>query len=154
MSMLATDAKNRTIVSTRIINAPREVVFNAFSDPEQLKHWWGPEGFTNTIEQFEFCPGGMWAFRMHGPDGTDYHNRCEFKEIVENEKVVFTHHQPVHQFDMTLGFEAVGNRTKFSFTMVFEDAGEVGRIRDFLIPANEQNFNKLEDFLYKTLDQQ
>lgn len=59
MSMLATDAKNRTIVSTRIINAPREVVFNAFSDPEQLKHWWGPEGFTNTIEQFEFCPGGM-----------------------------------------------------------------------------------------------
>jgi uncharacterized protein YndB with AHSA1/START domain len=151
MNTSIVDSQNKSIFSSRLIDASQDVVFKAFSNPENLKHWWGPNGFTNTIEQFEFKPGGTWKFTMHSPDGTDYHNHCEFKEIVEGEKIVFVHHQPVHQFDMTLGFEAVGNKTRFSFTMVFEDDGEVERITEFVVPANEENFDKLEHFIYKNL---
>lgn len=151
MKTTIVDSKNRSIFSSRMIDASQDVVFKTFSNPENLKHWWGPNGFTNTIEQFEFKPGGTWKFTMHSPDGTDYHNRCEFKEIIQNERVVFIHHQPVHQFDMTLGFEAVGNKTRFSFTMVFEDDGEVERIKEFVVPANEENFDKLEKFISEKL---
>ncbi len=147
MSSAIVDSKNKTIISTRVIDALPNVVFKAFSNPENLKHWWGPKGFTNTIEQFEFKPGGTWKFTMHSPDGTNYDNRCEFLEIIPNERVVFIHHLPVHFFTMTLGFEAAGNKTKFSFTMVFEDDGEVDKIKELVVPANEQNFDRLENFI-------
>jgi uncharacterized protein YndB with AHSA1/START domain len=147
MSSAIVDSKNKTIISSRIIDAPSDIVFKAFSSPENLKHWWGPEGFTNTIDQFEFKPGGTWKFTMHGADGTDYPNHCEFKDIIPNEKVVFIHYLPVHHFTMTLGFERLDNKTKFSFTMVFEADGEVERIKDFVVPANEQNFDRLEQVI-------
>jgi len=151
MSTATVDIKNSTIISTRMIDASHEVVFNAFANPDNLKHWWGPNGFTNTIEQFDFKPGGAWKFVMHSEAGTDYHNRCEFTEIVENEKVVFIHYLPVHHFTMTLGFEAMGNQTKFSFTMVFQDPEEVEKTNQFIVQANEQNFDRLENFIKKNL---
>lgn len=57
----------REIVSSRIFTSPRELVFKAWSDPDHLKNWWGPAGFTNTFEAFDFRPGGRWRFVMHGP---------------------------------------------------------------------------------------
>ena len=63
---------DREIVSTRVLDAPRELVFRAFSDPDLLARWWGPEGFTNTFHEFDLRPDGAWRFVMHGPDGTDY----------------------------------------------------------------------------------
>lgn len=146
------DAQNKTIVSTRVIDAPPPLVFRAFSDPENLKHWWGPAGFTNTISHFEFAPGGEWKFVLHGPDGKDYPNTCEFVEIVQNKKVIFIHHLPVHVFTMTLGFEPVGNKTRFSFTMVFAAQGEVEKIQQYVVPANEQNFDRLEAFIHRTFN--
>jgi len=151
MNSAIVDIQNQTIISTRVIDSPPDVVFKAFSDPENLKLWWGPKGFTNTIEQFEFKPGGTWKYIMHGSDGTDYHNCSEFKEIIEGEKVVFIHHKPMHRFDMTLGFEAIGNKTKFSFTMKFEEKSEVEKIEQFVVPANEENFDRLEQFVYSNL---
>lgn len=151
MSSAIVDIKNGTIISSRLMNASASTLFRAFSNPENLKHWWGPKGFTNTIEQFEFEPGGIWKYIMHGPDGTDYPNRCEFKEIRENQKIVFVHHLPVHVFTMTLGFEPKGNQTNFSFTMVFEDASEVEKIKQFVVPANEENFDRLEKFVHDNL---
>jgi len=145
------DVQNKTIVSTRLIDAPAHLVFEAFSNPDNLRHWWGPAGFTNTISEFDFIPGGEWKFVMHGPDGTGYPNTCEFVEIIENEKVVFIHHLPVHVFTMTLGFEPIGSKTRFSFNMVFEAQGEVEKIQQYVVPANEQNFNKLEKFIYTNL---
>lgn len=143
------DTKNKTIVSSRLIDAPVHIVFRAFSNAENLKHWWGPAGFTNTISKFDFKPGGAWKFVLHGPDGIDYPNTCEFVEIVEHEKVVFIHHLPVHVFSMTLGFEPIGDKTRFTFTMVFEAQGEVERIQQYVVPANEQNFDRLEAFIHQ-----
>ena len=67
----ATATLCREIVSIRVFDFPRELVFNAWTDPEHLVHWWGPKGFTNTFHEFDLRPGGIWRFVMHGPDGRD-----------------------------------------------------------------------------------
>jgi uncharacterized protein YndB with AHSA1/START domain len=84
-------APDREIVVSRTIEGPRQLVFAAFTDPEHLAHWWGPNGFTTTTHSFEFRPGGVWDFSMHGPDGTDYPNRIEWREIVPPERIVYLH---------------------------------------------------------------
>src|SRR5438128_12608352 len=63
---------DREIVVSRVISAPRELVFEAFTEVRHLSRWWGPEGFTTTTRAFEFRVGGVWDFVLHGPDGTDY----------------------------------------------------------------------------------
>ncbi len=134
----------REIVSTRMIDAPRELVFAAWTDPAHLAKWWGPKGFTNTFEMFDCRPGGRWTFVMHGPDGVDYPNACEFVEIVEPERIVFRHLEPMHHFRVTATFEDQDGRTKLTFRMLFDDATERDRIHDVVMEANEQNFDRLE----------
>ena len=75
------DQASREIVSARVIAAPPEAVFACLAEPDRLARWWGPAGFRNTFETFEFRPGGIWKFVMHGPDGTDWPNHSVFREI-------------------------------------------------------------------------
>jgi uncharacterized protein YndB with AHSA1/START domain len=82
---------DREIVVTRIIEGPRPLVFEAYTDPRHLSQWWGPDGFTTTTRAFEFRPGGVWDFVMHGPDGIDYPNWIEWREIAPPERLVFLH---------------------------------------------------------------
>jgi uncharacterized protein YndB with AHSA1/START domain len=84
-------ASEREIVVTRIIEGPRPLVFEAYTDPSHLAHWWGPNGSTTTTRAFEFRPGGVWDFVMHGPDGTDYANWIEWREIDPPARLVFLH---------------------------------------------------------------
>lgn len=135
------------IVSTRIINAPRTMVFKAWEDPEILQSWWGPEGFTNSFHEFNFTPGGTWSFTMHGPEGTDYPNKNVFENMVFPELIVFNHIEPVHQFKVTASFDEAGNKTKLVFHMLFESAEECARVRPYVRIANEQNFDRLEQIL-------
>lgn len=143
------DASDREIVTTRVMKVSQALLFRAFADRERLKNWWGPNGFTSTIEQFDFQPGGTWKLIMHGPDGTDYHNESRFDEIVEPARIAFTHLRPVHRFKMTMTMEAVGQDTRFSFRMLFDDVEECQRVKAFVVPANEQNFDRLEAELAK-----
>jgi uncharacterized protein YndB with AHSA1/START domain len=76
---------------TRLFKAPRRLVFEAFTDPEHLKNWWGTRGFTTTTRSKELRPGAIWPLFMHDPDGRDYHNRIVYEEIVEPERLVFRH---------------------------------------------------------------
>src|SRR5450631_188479 len=87
----AADTSDREIVITRVFDAPRELVFKAWTDPKHLVHWWGPNGFTNTFHEVDIRPGGVWRFTMHGPDGVDYPNRIVFEEIVKPERIVYAH---------------------------------------------------------------
>src|SRR4029079_3485080 len=82
---------DREIVVTRIIEGPRPLVFEAYTEPRHLAHWWGPNGFTTPTRALEFRPGGVWDFMMHGPDGTDYPNWIEWREIEPPERLVFLH---------------------------------------------------------------
>ena len=79
------------IVSTRVFDFPRDLVFRAWTEPVHLAHWWGPKGFTNSFHEFDLRPGGNWRFAMHGPDGVDYKNHSVFVEIVAPERIVFDH---------------------------------------------------------------
>ena len=145
------ETQGTIITSTRVFAAPPEVLFDLFADPEQLEHWWGPEGFTNTFEQFDFEPGGAWRFTMHGPDGTDYPNAKDFVEIVRPERIVFDHVQDGHGFRMTMAYEAVGEgETRPPRHMVFARP-PTDDIRAFILNGNEQNFDRLAGQVEKVM---
>src|SRR5256885_16013882 len=82
---------DREIVISRVIDAPRKLVFEAFTEVRHLSRWWGPEGFTTTTRSFEFRVGGEWDFVMHGPDGTDYQEWISWTEIAPPERIALRH---------------------------------------------------------------
>jgi Uncharacterized conserved protein len=84
-------AADRQIVISRVIDAPRELVFEAFTEVRHLSRWWGPEGFTTTTRSFEFREGGEWDFVLHGPDGTDYSEWIRWLRIVPPERIELLH---------------------------------------------------------------
>jgi uncharacterized protein YndB with AHSA1/START domain len=71
----------RSIIGSRQFDAPRALVFSVWTDPKHLAQWWGPNGFTTTTHAYDFRPGGVWRFVMHGPDGRDYQNRITFLKL-------------------------------------------------------------------------
>lgn len=134
---------DREFVHSRAIAAPRERVFRAFADPLHLARWWGPEGFTNTFEIFDFRPGGLWRFVMHGPDGKSYPNESVFLEVDAPARVAFEHLSEGHHFFMVITFEAQGDATLVGWRQVFDTAEHRRRIASFVAGANEQNLDRL-----------
>jgi uncharacterized protein YndB with AHSA1/START domain len=135
---------DREIFSSRILKAPVEIVYEAFANPMHLKKWWGPEGFTNTIHEFDLRPGGRWVLTMHGPEKGNYENESVFK-IVEPVRLVAWERISKPLFEMEISFERVGDSSaRISFRMVFETAEECEKIRKFAQPKNEENFDRLE----------
>ena len=84
-----TDTKDRELLISRKLNAPVDLVWEAWSHAEHIAQWWGPDGFTTTITKMDMRPGGEWNLVMHGPDGTDYDNKSIFREIVPLKKIVY-----------------------------------------------------------------
>jgi uncharacterized protein YndB with AHSA1/START domain len=126
----AVNAADREIVISRVLAAPRELVWRAMTDPQQVIHWWGPRGFTNTIETMDVRPGGIWKHTMHGPDGTHYPNESVFTEVLAPERLVFTNSggrqggTAVH-FTKIWTFEvAEENKTKVTIRLVFSSAAD------------------------------
>src|SRR5262249_10941330 len=85
------DRSKREMTATRVVDAPRSLVFAAWTDPTHVAKWWGPNGFTNTVREMDVRPGGTWLLVMHGPDGTNYPNTWIFEEIVPPERLVLSH---------------------------------------------------------------
>ncbi|MBS1558877.1 MAG: SRPBCC domain-containing protein [Bacteroidetes bacterium] len=110
--------EERQLQITRTFNAPIELVWEAWTKPEHIANWWGPNGFTNTIHKMDFQNGGEWLLTMHAPDGTNFPNRSIFKEIVPLQKNVFEHFNP--HFITTVIFEANGKQTLMQWTMLFD----------------------------------
>jgi uncharacterized protein YndB with AHSA1/START domain len=142
------NAADRQAVNTRIFNTRRELVFKAFAEPDQLSKWWGPKGFTNTFQDFNFTEGGNWEFIMHGPDGKNYPNQCVFEEIVVPERIVLSHTYEPH-FLATFVLEDIGEQTRLTFTQLFDNAEVYSKIKHIVVPANEENFDRLEMQLAK-----
>jgi uncharacterized protein YndB with AHSA1/START domain len=141
---------DKVLFIERTLNAPRELVWKVWTDPDHIKNWWGPNGFTNTIFTMDVKQGGVWEFVMHGPDGTDYKNKSIFKEIVKPERIVFEHTSGP-KFTATITFEKDGAKTKLTWTMLFETAEERDNVVK-VFKADEglkQNLEKLEIYLSK-----
>jgi len=143
---------DREITTRRVLDAPRERVFQAFSDPARLARWWGPNGFTNTFHECDLRPGGHWRFVMHGPNGGDYQNHSVFMEVVKPERIVFDHLSD-HWFRMTITLSArPASQTLITWHMLFETAAERDRIQAIVGEANEQNLDRLEAELARVGD--
>ncbi|WP_030326952.1 SRPBCC family protein [Streptomyces sp. NRRL B-3229] len=113
---------DREILISREIDAPRELVFEAFTQVRHLSRWWGPEGFTTTTRSFEFRVGGAWDFVMHGPDGTDYQEWITWREIVPPQRIALLHGESATDpdaFESFLTFESTGERTRIAMRTVF-----------------------------------
>lgn len=132
------------IVSSRIFHVKRETLFRAWAEPEHLKNWWGPAGFSNTFEAFDFREGGRWRFVMHGPDKGNYANECEFIRIEEPSLIYWKRHSKPF-FQVLATFEEIApEQTKLVFKMLFDTAEECGKVKKFAVDKNEENFDRLE----------
>lgn len=137
------------IVSSRIVHASRDIVYSAWTDPNHLKNWWGPAGFTNTFNEFDLRPGGRWRFIMHGPDKGNYPNECEFIKIDKPTLIAWNRiSKPLFQVVATFEDVATG-QTKIVFKMIFNSADECNKVKKFAVDKNEENFDRLEIELAK-----
>lgn len=114
---------DREIFARRIFDAPRELVWKVWTEPEHIIKWWGPDGFTNTIDKMEVKPGGEWEFIMHGPDGRDYNNKIIYVEVVKPKRLVYDHVSGPN-FRATVTFEEQDGKTLLTMQMLFETAEE------------------------------
>jgi uncharacterized protein YndB with AHSA1/START domain len=117
-------AHDRVLVLTRLYDAPPAAVFERWVEQRHLERWWGPEGFSVTVEQIDVRPGGTWRFTMHGPDGTDYENTLHYHEVVPGERLVYDHGEPGDPdfFTSVVTFEEMGGRTALSLRLIFPTA--------------------------------
>src|ERR1043165_1056498 len=116
------------IVNTRVVHAPIATVFRAWTEPEHLSRWWGPNGFTNTFKEFDLRPGGRWLFTMHGPEKGHYENECVFLKIDEPLLIAWYRvSKPL--FQIVASFEAIADdKTEVTFRMLFETAEECNKL--------------------------
>ena len=126
------DRDPKAIIAVRELDAPRALVFEAWTDPKHLSQWWGPNGFTTTTSTFDMRAGGMWRFVMHGPDGRDYENRVTFDEIVKPERIAYHHGggddvEPV-QFRTIVTFDDLGGKTRVTLRGTFPSSEERARV--------------------------
>lgn len=139
---------DREIVLTRDFDAPRELVWEAYTDERHLPHWFGPNGFTLTMYSIDVRPGGMWRYMMHGPDGTDYPNRQVYQEVVRPERLVYLHGEDVDDdpgaFHVTVTFDDLGGRTRVTQRMVFKNKAQRDGVISFgAIELGQQTMARL-----------
>ena len=141
----ATDP-SAALSTERLLPASPRMVFAAFEQPEHLALWWGPSGFTNTFERFEFEPGGRWVFVMHGTNGASYPNESVFREIQPDTRIVIEHVvEP--WFTLTVTLAPRGDQTHLTWVQEFESPEVAEQLRPICDPANEQNLDRLQALL-------
>lgn len=141
---------DRELVITRTINAPRELVFEAFTDPEHIGQWWGPNGFTTSTANRDVRVGGNWRFTMHGPDGTDYPNFITYTDIVKPERICYDQGEDESAviFSVVITFDAVGAKTALTLRTLFQSAQQREAMKKFgAVEGGQQTLNRLEQYL-------
>jgi uncharacterized protein YndB with AHSA1/START domain len=144
----------KEIIITRTLDAPRELVWEAWTDPKQVAQWWGPVGFTATVHEMEVKPGGIWRLTMHGPDGANYPNESVFTEVVKPERIVFAlqggkEGAPESRKEMIWTFEDQGGMTRVTIRQIYPTAEE----RDYMaktygaIEGGKQTLGRLAEYL-------
>ncbi|MGO9586602.1 MAG: SRPBCC family protein [Limisphaerales bacterium] len=151
------EGNNIKLELSRVFDASRELVWEAWTNPKHVVNWWGPHGFSTTIEKMDVRPGGVWKHVMHGPDGANYPNKSLFKEVVKPERIVYSHgggreNGPGASFVATWTFDAMAvAKTRVTIRMVFPSPAE----RDFVvkefgaIEGGKQTLERLGEYLAK-----
>lgn len=134
--------ESRSDARKRFIPASPAAVFAAMADPARVARWWGPAGFTNTIQLYEFSPGGRWLLTMHGPDGKSYPNESRFTRIVPD-RLFEIEHLNGHHFVLTLELRSRPGGTELMWRQTFDTAAHYQTLAQFVATANEQNLDRL-----------
>lgn len=144
---------DREIVFSRLLDAPQALVYEAFTNPEHVTQWWGPNGFTNTTLEMDVRPGGVWRILMHGPDGVDYPNKMVFKEVDPPARLTYSHGDDggaeEESFEVTVTFEAQGDKTLLTMQLLFPTAAECQRVaeRSGAFEGGKQTLARLAHYL-------
>lgn len=150
---MAQKNKPNEIYITRIYNAPVKMVWDAWTDPEQVKQWWGPRGFTLTTHSKDLKPGGRWIYTLHGPDGVDYPNNTLYYEVETHRKLVYDHGANETQpalFRVTVFFTELKGQTKMEMTMSLETSEAAEQIKKFIKQAGgNSTWDRLAEFVEK-----
>ncbi|MBL6936315.1 MAG: SRPBCC family protein [Alphaproteobacteria bacterium] len=144
-------ADEPVIEITRLLDAPRELVWECFTDPKHLAHWWGPNGFSITTHSHAARSGGKWDFVMHGPDGTDYNNLVVYTEVTKPERLVYDHRDPggdIH-FHAVITLTIEGGKTRVVMRSRFPSlAARDHVVREFgAVEGGKQTLDRLGAYL-------
>lgn len=135
------------IANARVFAVSRQRLFEAFSDPSQLARWWGPKGFSNAFQEFDFRPGGAWRFVMRGPHGAEYPIEKRFLEVSPPDRIALQNIDPTHSFRMTMAYEDAPGGARLAWRMSFDPSQLDADMRAFISNANEENFDRLAALL-------
>lgn len=147
-----TNIADREIVITRLIDAPRNLVFRMWTDPNHVAHWWGPKGCTITIHEMNVAPGGVWRYTMHIPDGSNFNDRVDFIEVVEPERLVYSHgsddDESFTPFHSTISFAEEEGKTRLTLRLLAVSAEECAKLREMgAIEGGNSTLDCLEEYL-------
>ncbi|MEI8133935.1 MAG: SRPBCC family protein [bacterium] len=152
---LITDIEERELIISRLVNAPRELVFQVWTDVKHLENWWGPNGFSTTTSEFDFREGGVWFHTMHGPDGTDFPNEVFFEKIIPPERIEYEHGGGDDvgvtdaAFHATITFEEQDGKTLVTMKSVFQTAKQLRHVVEKYgaIEGGHQHLARLEEYV-------
>ena len=150
--LIITLPSDREIVSTRIFDAPRELVFKAMTDPKAIPRWWGRSVYSTTVDKMDVKPGGAWRYRQKAPDGNEYAFRGEYREVVPPERLVYTFEfegMPGHIAVETITYEPLpGNKTKLIDHMLFDSVQDRdGMLQSGMEEGANESMNQLDEYL-------
>ena len=144
-------ADEPVIEFTRLLDAPRELVWEVWTDPKHIGHWWGPNGFSITNHSMAVKAGGVWEFVMHGPDGKDYDNRITYEEVEKPSRLVYRHGEPgdPDQFHVTVTFTPEGGKTRLVMHSRFPTVAARDYVaREFgAVEGGAQTLGRLAEYL-------
>ena len=158
--MVAASAKStieqpsdREVVFSRVFDAPRELLWTAWSESRHLHRWFGPTGYTTTTHEFAFVPGGVWRFVMHGPDGTDTPNTIVFRELDPPSRLVYDNNweRPGLRLDFTVAVtfvaEGAGTRLSIHFTFANAEALRIATEQYGVREGGVQTLARIEEYV-------
>lgn len=149
--------KDNELYLVRYYDAPISMVWDAWTDPAQAAHWWGPRGFTITTHGKDLRPGGYWSYTMHGPDGVDYPNKTIYLEVEEQAKLVYDHgghddRPPL--FRVTVLFSEEAGKTKMEMTMALASKEAAEQTHQFIKQVGGYStWDRLGEYLEKSAQQ-
>ena len=146
-----TTPSDREIGMTRVFDAPRELVYQAYTDPNHVPHWWGPRRMTTTVDTMDVRPGGAWRFVHHDPEGNEYGFRGEFREVVPPERLVYTFEfegMPGHILVETVTFEEQDGKTTVTSTALFDSVEDRdGMLESGMESGAIESWDRLQELL-------
>lgn len=151
---MAAKNKPNELYLTRVYDAPLKMVWDAFTDPNQAAHWWGPRGFTLTTKSKDLKPGGQWVYTMHGPDGKDWPNIATYQEVEKYSRLVYDHgatETTPPLFRVTAEFKELGkNKTQFEMTMALATEEAAKETAKFIKAAGgNSTWDRFAEYLEK-----